>query len=326
VHVCLLDKDAILGLRGTWVNRIMRNAPFLLEILLKRVTPPLHLLAAFVSTSRQSTISGAARELHLTQGAVSKKIKELESLLGVSLFDRTHGRLGLSPAGSGYLKKLAPALEDLEAATLEVMSLRGRGGVLNVMTTPTFGAKWLIPRLPAFQAQHPDIFLNFIPYLRRYGPDPADLDCAFRYGEGIWPGEVSHFIQGRAFVVIASPELPSHLVPRKKEDVRKHVLLQHPMEPTGWLRWCEANAVEHPNPLGGPKLDQVNSIVRAVMAGLGLGLVPKCLVEDDIENGIVVSPFADALELDAGYFLTYPESKRHMPALSAFRTWALGQT
>lgn len=300
----------------------MRNALFLLEIRLKRLTPPLHLLSAFVSTSRQSTISGAARELHLTQGAVSKKIKELESLLGVSLFDRAHGRLGLSPAGASYLKRLAPVLDELEAATLGVMSLRGRGGVLNLMTTPTFGAKWLIPRLPAFQSQHPDIFLNFIPYLSRHGPDPVDLDCAFRYGEGTWPGEVSHFIQGRAFVVIASPELPRL---RKKDDVRKHVLLQHPMEPTAWLRWCEANGVEHPNPLGGPKLDQVNSIVRAVMAGLGLGLVPKCLVEDDIENGIVVSPFADALELDAGYFLTYPESKRQMPALTAFRDWALSQ-
>jgi LysR family transcriptional regulator, glycine cleavage system transcriptional activator len=319
------DKDAILGLRRLRVNRIMGNGLFLPEIPLKRVTPPLHLLTAFVSTARQSTISGAARELHLTQGAVSKKIKELESLLGVALFDRAHGRLGLSPAGQSYLKKLAPALEDLEAATLGVMSLRGRGGVLNLMTTPTFGAKWLIPRLPAFQSQHPDVFLNFMPYVRASGPDSADLDCAFRYGEGNWPGEVSHFIQGRAFVVIASPDLAADLRLRKKSDVRKHVLLQHPMEPTAWLRWCEVNRVDHTNPLGGPKLDQINSIVRAVMAGLGIGLVPLCLVEDDIQNGMVVSPFADVLALEAGYFLTYPEGKRDMPALAAFRDWALSQ-
>jgi len=289
----------------------------------KRVTPPLHLLAAFLSAGRQSTISAAARELHLTQGAVSKKIKELESLLGVARFERVHGRLTLSVAGASYLRKIAPALQELEAATLAVMSLRGRGGVLNLTTTPTFGAKWLIPRLPDFQVRHPDVFLNFMPFMRSADAQTSDLDCAFRYGEGHWPGEVSHFIAGRSFVVIAAPKLPTALRLRKKDDVRKHVLLQHAVEPTAWLRWCEANGVSHPNALGGPKLDQVTSIVRAVIAGLGLGLVPKCLVEDEIENGLVVAPYADTLELESGYYLTYAESRQHVPALVAFRDWVL---
>lgn len=290
-----------------------------------RVTPPIHLLAAFLATGRQSTITAAARELHLTQGAVSKKLKELESLLGVDLFERVHGRLTLSAAGASYLRKVAPALQELESATLGVMSLRGRGGVLNLTTTPTFGAKWLIPRLPDFQARHPEVFLNFIPFLRGAEAQADDLDCAFRYGEGLWPGEISHFIAGRSFVVIAPPNAPAAQRVRKKDDVRKHVLLQHPMEPTAWLRWCEANRVSHPNALGGPKLDQVSSIVRAVIAGLGLGLVPKCLVEDDIENGLVHAPFPDELHMESGYFLTYPENKRNAPPLAAFRQWVLNE-
>jgi LysR family glycine cleavage system transcriptional activator len=304
----------------------MHKPLFLPEILSMRVTPPLHLLSAFLATARQSTISAAARELHLTQGAVSKKIKELESLLGVALFERVHGRLTLSVAGTSYLRKVAPALQELETATLGVMSLRGRGGVLNLTTTPTFGAKWLIPRLPTFQARHPEVFLNFLSFMRNADAQAGELDCAFRYGEGLWPGEISHFIAGRSFVVIAAPRLPAALRLRKKEDVRKHVLLQHQMEPTAWLRWCEARGVSHPNALGGPKLDQVSSIVRAVIAGLGLGLVPRCLVDDEIENGLVVAPFSDDLELETGYYLTYPQSRQHMPALVAFKDWVLSQT
>lgn len=290
-----------------------------------RVTPPLHLLTAFLATGRQSTISAAARELHLTQGAVSKKIKELESQLGVALFERVNGRLTLSVAGSSYLRKITPALQELESATLGVMSLRGRGGVLNLTTTPTFGAKWLIPRLPAFQARHPEVFLNFLSFMRGGDAHAGELDCAFRYGEGLWPGEMSHFIAGRSFVVIAPPQLPAALRLRKKDDVRKHVLLQHPMEPTAWLRWCEAKGVSHPNALGGPTLDQVSSIVRAVIAGLGLGLVPRCLVEEEIENGLVVAPFADDLEAETGFYLTYPLAKQHLPALALFRDWVLSE-
>lgn len=292
---------------------------------MKRVTPPLHLLAAFVYTTRHTTISAAARELHLTQGAVSKKLKELEDSLGVALFDRMHGRLTLSNAGATYLPVVTAALQELETATLTVMSLRGRGGVLSLMTTPTFGAKWLIPRLPRFQKASPDIFLNFMPFTRPSETQQPSLDCAIKYGEGVWPGEVAHFIAGREGVVIVPPGLTGALRVRTMRDIGKHVLLQHPAEPTAWVKWCEANGVQHPNPMGGPRLDQVSSIVRAVIAGLGIGLVPKCLVEDDIENGLVICPFAEPVILDGAYYLTYAAPKRNMPSLTAFRDWILSE-
>jgi len=292
---------------------------------MKRLHPPMHLLRAFVATARQSTISGAARELHLTQGAVSKQVLELEALLGLALFERVRGRLVLSPSGQRYLPEVAQALQQLEAATLNVMAQRGRGGVLNLSTTPTFGAKWLIPRLPAFQAAHPEVFLNFIPFTRGNEPAPPQLDCAFRYGEGTWPGMAAHYIAGREFVLIAPPGLPASQRLRRPGDVRKHALLQHPMEATAWLRWCERHGVAHPDPMGGPKLDQVTSIVRAVMAGLGVGLVPRCLVEDDIANGLVAMPFGEELVMSTGYWLCYPEAKAHVPQLAVFRQWVAGQ-
>lgn len=292
---------------------------------MRRLHPPIHLLRAFVATAGQSSISGAARELHLTQGAVSKQVIELEQWLGLELFSRVRGRLLLSPAGQRYLPEVSQALKLLESATLNVMAQRGAGGVLNLSTTPSFGAKWLIPRLPAFQAAHPDVFLNFIPFTKGNDFALPELDCAFRYGEGNWPGMVSHYIAGREFIVIAAPRLPAASRLRRHEDVGKHALLQHPMEPMAWIRWCDQHGVQHPNPMGGPRLDQVTSIVRAVMAGLGIGLVPRCLVEDDIANGFVVAPFAEELVLETGYWLCYPETKSELPPLVRFRDWVATQ-
>ncbi|MBU7573366.1 MAG: LysR family transcriptional regulator [Hydrogenophaga sp.] len=284
--------------------------------------PALHLLQAFSATARHGSISAAARDLHLTQGAVSKKLLELEASLGVALFDRIRGRLHLSPAGHRYLPGVDAALGQLEQATLGVMTLRGRGGVLNVMSTPTFGAKWLIPRLPRFLAQHPEVFLNFVPFSRGASPDP-DLDCALLYGNGTWPGASSHYIAGHEYVVIAPPRLPASSRLRRPRDIALHALLQHPAEPGAWPRWCELHGVSHPALMQGPKLDQVTSIVRAVMAGMGLGLVPRCVVQDDIDAGLVAAPFSKDMVGEAGYYLTYPEGKNHLPPLATFRDWML---
>jgi LysR family transcriptional regulator, glycine cleavage system transcriptional activator len=284
-----------------------------------------HLLRAFVATARQSSITGAARELHLTQGAVSKQVMELEEMLGTALFLRVRGRLSLSPAGSSYLGEVAQALQQLESATLKVMTQRGAGGVLNLSSTPSFGAKWLIPRLPAFQAAHPEVHLNFVPFTKGNDFSLPELDCAFRYGEGNWPGLRSHYVAGREVILIAPPKLPASQRVRKREDICRHALLQHPMEPTAWPRWCERHGVHHPNPMGGPRLDQVTTIVRAVMAGLGLGLVPRCLVEDEIAAGLVTAPFAQEVFSETGFWLCYPEAKAQLPPLGSFRAWVGAQ-
>lgn len=284
--------------------------------------PPLHLLQAFAATARQSSISAAARELHLTQGAVSKKILELEGLLGVDLFDRIKGRLALSPAGLRYLPEVDAVLRQLEQATLNVMTLRGRGGVLNLMTTPTFGAKWLIPRLPRFMARHPEVFLNFLPYSRE-AAQAAGFDGALLFGEGNWPGLGAHYIAGREYTVIAPPHLPTAERIRRPRDIARHALLRHPATPEAWAQWCAQHKVDHPAVRGGPQLDQVTSIVRAVMVGMGLGLLPRCVVQDDIDAGLVSAPFARDMEGNAGYYFAYPDNKRLLPPLATFRDWLL---
>jgi LysR family glycine cleavage system transcriptional activator len=116
----------------------------------RRTLPKLLGLQAFEATARLGSVSRAAAELSLTQGAVSRQLQVLEDQLGVPLFLRSKKRLVLTEAGAGYLHDVRGGLAVLGDATQALISTQGRGGVLRLATLPTFGAKWLVPRLPRF--------------------------------------------------------------------------------------------------------------------------------------------------------------------------------
>ena len=292
---------------------------------MRRLSPPLHLLRAFATTARFGSISRAAEALHLTQSAVSKQVQELERWTGVALFERVRKRLSLTPAGQRYEAAVRPLLAQLEAATLELITSGDGGGALNLSTLPTFGAKWLIPRLPLFQQQHPQVALHFVPYVQGYDFHRADLDCSILYGDGHWPGAVADYLTGREVVLIAPPAPRGKPLLRRPSDVVKFPLLQHVSVPQAWVHWCEAHGVQGVIPLAGPQLDQFHSLIRAVAAGMGLALVPQCLVRDDIATGLVSAPLDDGYVDTLGYWLCYPEARAHMAPLTSFRQWLLAE-
>lgn len=290
---------------------------------MRRLSPPLHLLRAFATTARFGSISRAAEALHLTQSAVSKQVQELERWTGVPLFERVRKRLSLTPAGQRYEAAVRPLLTQLEAATLELITSGDGGGALNLSTLPTFGAKWLIPRLPLFQQQHPQVALHFVPYVQGYDFHRPDLDCSILFGDGHWPGAVADYLTGREVVLIAPPAPRGKPLLRNPSDVARFPLLQHVSVPQAWVHWCEAHGVQGVNPLAGPQLDQFHSLIRAVAAGMGLALVPQCLVRDDIATGLVSAPLEDGHTDTLGYWLCYPEARAHMAPLTSFRQWLL---
>lgn len=292
---------------------------------MKRLQPPIHLLRAFTTTARFGSVSRACEALHLSQSAVSKQISELEQLTGVLLFERIRQRLTLTPAGVRYEAAVRPVLAQLEAATLELITSGDGGGALHLSTLPTFGAKWLIPRLPDFQRQHPQIELHYVPYAQGYDFQREDLDCAILFGNGRWPGARADYLTGREVVLIAPPGLPAQPPLRQAQDIAGFTLLQHVSVPHAWTHWCAAHGVSGVNTLMGPQLDQYHSLIRAVRAGMGLALVPHCLVQDDIAAGLVATPLDDGYMDEMGYYLCYPESRSHLKPLDAFRQWLLGE-
>ena len=290
---------------------------------MRRLQPPIHLLKAFTTTARFASVSRASEALHLSQSAVSKQIAELEDITGVLLFERIRKRLVLSPAGMRYEAAIKPLLAQLEAATLELITSADGGGALHLSTLPTFGAKCLIPRLPVFQILHPQIALHFVPYVQGYDFTRADLDCSILFGDGNWPGAQADYIAGHEMALIAPPSQSLATA----QDVAGLTLLHHVSVPQAWAHWAVVHGVTNINTLAGPQLDQFHSLIRAVMAGMGVALVPYCLVKDDIASGLVSAPldsdYWGGYLGDTGYYLCYPESRSHLAPLSHFKTWLL---
>lgn len=295
---------------------------------LRRLSPPLHLLRAFGEVARFGSVSRAAEALHLTQSAVSKQVKELEAWVDAPLFERHRKRLTLTPPGERYEKAVRAILAQLEAATLELITSDDGGGALHLSSLPTFGAKWLIPRLPQFQRLHSQITLHFVPYVHSYDFARPELDCAILFGDGHWPGAHAHYLTGNEVALIAPRSRVADWRVECAADVARLPRLRHVTVPDAWQRWSEHHQATGIDPLAGPQFDQFQTMIRAVMAGMGLALVPRCLVQDEISAGLVREPLAP-LDLaggyhsSMGYWLCSPEGRSQQHALQCFRDWLL---
>jgi DNA-binding transcriptional LysR family regulator len=291
---------------------------------LRRLNPPLHLLRAFCTVARFGGVSRAAEALHLTQSAVSKQIQELERWVGIDLFERSRKRLSLTPAGERYEKAVSVLLARLEAATLELITSGDGGGALHLSVLPTFAAKWLIPLLPQLREQHPQITLHFVPFVHGYDFSDPELDCSILFGDGHWPGARSHYLAGNDVALIAPrPGTPGFDL-RSPQDVARCTLLRHVTVPEAWQHWSEAHGIAGVDALGGPQFDQFQTMIRAVSVGMGVALVPRCLVQDEITAGTVAEPLpGGGYTSDLGYWLCYPEARAQLSTLVRFRDWLL---
>ncbi len=286
---------------------------------MKLQIPNITALQAFEAAARHGSFTRAAVELCVTQGAVSRHIAQIESFVGVALFERVRKRVVLTSAGTAYLRRVRPALAELASATTELRVHRGIGGRLRLASLPTFNAKWLVPRLPRFIARHPEVMLDFAPYVEGYDFSRPDLDCAIRFGEGVWPGAAAEYIDGRRMVPVVAPSLWPRRTPAGQ--LQKLTLLHHASVEGAWSDWLQAAGLQQVNGHVGPRFDQYSVIIQAAVAGLGAALVPLCLVDEEIRAGRLRVPVDLPYEGLRGYYLCYPEGRSTWPPLAAFRAW-----
>ncbi|HSV35051.1 MAG TPA: LysR substrate-binding domain-containing protein, partial [Ramlibacter sp.] len=180
---------------------------------MRRKIPSTGALSAFEAAARHTSFTEAAHELALTQSAVCRQIAGLEGFLGVKLFRRSRRGVVLSEAGAAYYRQVAKRLDEVERDTLDLMARQGRGGTLELAVVPTFGTRWLLPRLPDFARLHPDITLNLSGRTRPFLFDDTELDAAIYTGDGNWPGAVATHLMPESMVPVCSPAL---IAPRKK--------------------------------------------------------------------------------------------------------------
>lgn len=292
---------------------------------MRRKIPTTAALTVFESAARHRSFTLAATEQAMTQSAVSRQIASLETFLGVKLFRRTKRGVVLTEAGLHYSEQMGARLQELERDTLELMASRGRGGVLELGVVPTFATKWLLPRLSAFQRQHDGILVNLTPRTRPFLFDGTPFDAAIYAGEASWPGTEGHFLMRENLIAVASPELIAPRQVLKAAELSRIPLLQQSTRPHAWRHWFESLGVSVPNDMAGPRYELFSMLTEAAIHGMGVALVPRFMVEDELERGRLVQVVRHDYLSPRSYYLIYPQQRSERPLLAAFRRWLVAE-
>jgi LysR family glycine cleavage system transcriptional activator len=252
-------------------------------------------LQAFDAAARSGSFSAAARELNLTQGAISRQIRTLEAQLQVQLFARDKQAVNLTDEGRSYARAVNTALKNLRTAALHIIS-DPKAGVLNLGILPTFGMRWLVPRIPLFLETHPGITLNFVTHVRPFDFSRENLDAAIHFGDPDWPDADCVFLMKEVALPLCAP---AFLAERRIETAAD--LLETPL------------------------LHIATLVSQAAVAGLGIALLPEFLVRSELERGDLVSPLDLPIKSTQAYYLVIPKDRADAPPVQLFKTWLLAQ-
>jgi LysR family glycine cleavage system transcriptional activator len=283
------------------------------------------LLLAFEAAGRHNSFTKAAAELALTQSAVSRQVQALEALLEVVLFKREGRQIELTAAGALYQHELAGALARIRGATLQTISHRAEADTLHLAALPTFASKWLMPRMGDFYTRHPGSLVHIHSRIVRgdLSEGAQDMSAIICAGSGQWPGYVAHRLLSEKLVVVASPKAMPGYAHMSVHEAAKQLLLGVVSRPHAWADWFADIGLQGlPTMRLGPSFEHTGHLIQAVIAGIGLGLVPRILVQEEIAQGELVTLF-EPMESGRGYYLAYPAHNQHLPSLKAFREWLL---
>jgi LysR family transcriptional regulator, glycine cleavage system transcriptional activator len=284
-----------------------------------RRLPSLNGLRVFEVVTRHLNFRLAAEELGVTQGAVAQQIRGLEAELGLKLFERHPRTLALTEAGRSYVANIRRAFELISEAT---EMLRPEPLHLTISVTPTFAAKWLIPRLPDFTTFHPDIDLRILASDRISNFQTDAVDLAVRYGRPPFgPALNADLLFEQVVVAVGSPLLIEKLG-RPEEGVS---LMRYPLLHDAHNFWPQFLDQVFPQGASAPskniRFNQTALAIAAAIAGQGLALTSLFFVEDDLASGRLVRLFPTELRVGSDFYIVSPRKPRHPASVSAVRKW-----
>ncbi len=299
---------------------------------MSRRLPPLNALRAFEAAARHLSFTKAARELNVTPAAISHQVKALEEHLGVALFRRLTRALRLTDAGQTAYPKLSEGFDRL-AEAVELVRAQEDSAVLSVSVSPSFGAKWLVPRLDRFRAKHPDIDVRIDATDRLADFRQDNIEIALRYGRGDYPGLLVDRLFGEEMTPVCSPRLLEGPRPLKvPDDLRHHTLLhvewsRNQETTASWRMWLLAAGIHDIDATRGPRFSMESMALQAAIDGLGVALASTVIAANDLAAGRLVMPFDLSLcdPLDFAYYIVGPKRTAELPKVAAFRSWVLAE-
>ena len=277
---------------------------------------------AFDSAARTGSFSAAARELNLTQGAISRQIHALENQLDVELFIRVGKTIQLTEIGKVYVQEVHTALQTIRNASLNAIT-NPLSGILNLAILPTFGTRWLMPRFPGFLEKHPDITVNFVTKLLPFDFHNENLHSAIHYGEPDWPDTTSTFLMGEKAMPVCSPNFLKQNPIRNAKDMSSISLLHLSSRPNAWKDWFALNNIvlSHNH---GMLFEQFSIVIQAAVAGIGMALLPIFLIQNELDRGeLMMIQNLPLIRSRSAYYLVTPTDKSDYAPVVAFRNWLL---
>jgi LysR family transcriptional regulator, glycine cleavage system transcriptional activator len=287
-------------------------------------TPSIQTLRAFEAAGRHQSYTLAAEELNLTHGAISHRIRDLETRLGVSLFERLGHKMIPTSQAHRLLVQVRQVLAMLDAAFPQSKSrsalLRGKTTlVLSVL--PALASRWLLPRLATFQSIHPDFEVDL-----RVSSDLVDftssgVDAAIRYGPGNWPDLRATKLSDEYLFPVCTAAMQDELNIQTPIDLERASLLRSSWQP--WSPWFRHAGLDLKEPTSGPAFSDVGMMLQAAASGQGVALARARLVENDLAEGQLVRLFSYSVEDVYAYYFVEPKRARQADAIQLLRQWTV---
>jgi LysR family glycine cleavage system transcriptional activator len=284
-------------------------------------------LRAFEATARHLSFTRAATELNLTQGAVSHQIRNLEEMLGLKLFTREGNIIRITDAGQEYLSSARIAITEMLVATDRAVD-RQRGDILTIACLGTFSIKCLLPNLPDFVRQHPNIGLKVRTLVPSVPMAPSDYDVSIQYGaREDWPDLTALKIAHEELFPVCSPALlngePGLATLR---DLAEHTIIRTSSPlilRDDWPLWLEKAGLGGITFAAEVTCDLLYPSYQAAIEGLGVAMGRSAVVAADIAAGRLVEPFRIRLPSALGYHLVMAEERARLAKVGIFCDWAL---
>lgn len=275
-------------------------------------------LRVFDAVCRAKGVTRAAQVLHVTPGAVSQQIKQLEVGLGAQLFQKSGREIELTAVGERLAHRVSGAFDRLNDALNDVADnqLDRR---LRLKVTPSLAIRWLVPRLRGFYAQHPDIDLEIATMARADDVRLEDADCAIRHGMGEWADvELDHLFDDE-FIPVCAPGMAKQW--QTSQDLLQANLLHSMLRPEAWSLWFRSAELLAPPLPRGTSLANAALCYQAAVDGLGVAIAQRAYVEDELRSGRLVIAVDHVARTELGYYLVCDPLKAATAPVRTFRDW-----
>jgi LysR family transcriptional regulator, glycine cleavage system transcriptional activator len=286
--------------------------------------PPLNALKAFAVAARQGSFTLAGEELHVTQGAISRQIKQLEEALGVPLFLRVHQAVQLTPAGKELAESLQRLFAEMEVAVNKAAGVHQRQ-MLAVNVPPTLATRWLAPRLSDFQSRYPHIDLSIT--TDRIGSlrEARALDCLVVFDRHPWHAPVCEALMKERHIMVSSPALwKEGKPPPLPGTTLLHVLDGSERLPV-WEQWIAQHGPSTLDARPGLNFSTLDQAINAAIAGAGVVVVDEAMVVRELQSGQLLRHNALHVEGPFAYWLVLPNGNAATPErVRDFRDWLMG--